>query len=891
MSKFNINTHEFDIAFSFPGEHRAYVRDVVDALSDKINKDKIFYDEFYKAWLAVPSSDTVLQDIYRSRSKLIVLFLCEKYQEKEWCGLEARAIRDLIKVRKHNSIMPIKVDDGEVDGFFGIDGWIDARTHKPEEIADFISQRLTGELPFPASVASVEDVCAEFKHSKLPANNLSPQNKHFTGRKNILGKISSILRQSSRVTIVGTGGYGKTQIAIKYAYDHAAEYDYIWLINAESKLTLEQSYREFALRSGMPPTGAEDSEYVLQYVKSWLEENSRYLFIYDNAEGLSSNLQEFLPVGQTSGHILINTREKWADLPGDSLDVELFSEPEAVAFLQKCIESISDDDAKNLSNMLGYLPLALGHAAAYMAQTRSTCTRYMQLLEREGLKLLSKQVATIDPQKTVAVTWLVSMEQIQSESARQLFNLCAYFEADNIPLSMFIEGRSELPKLLGDKLVPGDELAHDDILLELERFSLLSFRRDSGGNAFMSIHRLIQAVVREKLAGDTQWLSYCLDMAHNVFDYKYGDKQSMDAFAQNVPHILQIAGHAEKAFCDDNETQEKIAWLYHTAGFGFIKSAQYPEALEWFKKASTIYEKVLGKEHPDTATTYNNIGGVYDRQGDYPRALEWYEKALAVSEKVLGKEHPDTLKTCDNIAGIYDSQGYYPKALEWYEEALAICEIVLGKEHPITATTYNNIAGVYDSQGDYPKALELYEKALAICEIVLGKEHPNTATTYNNIAEVHSHQGNYLVALEWYKKDLTLSEKFLGKKHTDTASIYNNIALVYSRQGDYPKALEWHEKALDIREKVLGKEHPSTAISYNNVAQVYSRQGDYSKALKWYQKSYVVLLYKLGDEHPDTKAVEANMEIAYHSAGFAGPFEKWLQDTFGLSSDSEDCTV
>jgi tetratricopeptide (TPR) repeat protein len=50
-----------------------------------------------------------------------------------------------------------------------------------------------------------------------------------------------------------------------------------------------------------------------------------------------------------------------------------------------------------------------------------------------------------------------------------------------------------------------------------------------------------------------------------------------------------------------------------------------------------IREKVLGKEHPHTATTYNNIAEVYDNQGDHPRALEWFHKALAINEKALGK--------------------------------------------------------------------------------------------------------------------------------------------------------------------------------------------------------------------------------------------------------------
>jgi tetratricopeptide (TPR) repeat protein len=58
---------------------------------------------------------------------------------------------------------------------------------------------------------------------------------------------------------------------------------------------------------------------------------------------------------------------------------------------------------------------------------------------------------------------------------------------------------------------------------------------------------------------------------------------------------------------------------------------------------------VLGLEHPDTATSYNNIGGVYASQGDYPKALEYYLKALAILENKLGKDHPYTQTVWNNI--------------------------------------------------------------------------------------------------------------------------------------------------------------------------------------------------------------------------------------------------
>lgn len=139
----DITAHLFDVAFSFPGEVRPYVESIAAELEREVGPDSYFYDNNYKAQLARPSLDTLLQDIYRNRSKLIVVFLCEKYQEKEWCGIEFRAIRDIIKAREHQKVMFIKMDEGKVEGVFSTDGYIDSRSHTPEEVAAFIKERLS----------------------------------------------------------------------------------------------------------------------------------------------------------------------------------------------------------------------------------------------------------------------------------------------------------------------------------------------------------------------------------------------------------------------------------------------------------------------------------------------------------------------------------------------------------------------------------------------------------------------------------------------------------------------------------------------------------------------------------------------------------------------------
>ena len=100
---------------------------------------------------------------------------------------------------------------------------------------------------------------------------------------------------------------------------------------------------------------------------------------------------------------------------------------------------------------------------------------------------------------------------------------------------------------------------------------------------------------------------------------------------------------------------------------------------------------MLGRDHPDTAKSYNNMAVVYYEQGDYKKALEYNEKALEINERVLGRDHPDTAKSYYNMAGVYSAQGDNEKALKFNEKALEVFRIRLGENHPYTKTTQREV--------------------------------------------------------------------------------------------------------------------------------------------------------------------------------------------------------
>ena len=134
----------FQVALSFPGEHRPLVEQVAGCLANRVGNEKaIFYDMYHQAELSGINLDLKLQAIYHDESELLVVFLCAAYERKSWCGLEWRAIRDLIANLKVPALMFFRLDSGKVPGFFdGIDGYIHVEGHTPDGIADLILERL-----------------------------------------------------------------------------------------------------------------------------------------------------------------------------------------------------------------------------------------------------------------------------------------------------------------------------------------------------------------------------------------------------------------------------------------------------------------------------------------------------------------------------------------------------------------------------------------------------------------------------------------------------------------------------------------------------------------------------------------------------------------------------
>ena len=75
------NARRFAIAVSFPGEHRKFVKNVVNRLAEELGSERIFFDEWYEAELLGLDGDLKLRRYYREESELVVPFFSEHYEK------------------------------------------------------------------------------------------------------------------------------------------------------------------------------------------------------------------------------------------------------------------------------------------------------------------------------------------------------------------------------------------------------------------------------------------------------------------------------------------------------------------------------------------------------------------------------------------------------------------------------------------------------------------------------------------------------------------------------------------------------------------------------------------------------------------------------------------
>ena len=311
------------------------------------------------------------------------------------------------------------------------------------------------------------------------------------------------------------------------------------------------------------------------------------------------------------------------------------------------------------------------------------------------------------------------------------------------------------------------------------------------------------------------------------------------------------------AEADLPEAVEKLCQMYRDAD---SVKLDYKRVLKWAKRLFEIRVIQLGKEHPDTLDSLNNLANAYHSLGDYKKAIKLYEKCYATQCKVLGEDHPYTLDSLDNLAVAYDSLGDYRIAFELHERCYELRRRVLGEIHPRTLKALYSLGNGYFHFGEYRKAFELYEKCYATQCRVLGEEHLYTLASLNNLALTYFKLFDFEKALELHEKCYEIGCGVLGEEHPFTLNVLGNLSIDYNLLGNYKKSFELQEKCYATLCRVLGEDHPSTLISLNNLAILYEFY-DEKKAVELHEKCYAIRCRVLGEDHEHTIVSLNNLGI------------------------------
>ncbi|MEH1900710.1 MAG: tetratricopeptide repeat protein [Nostoc sp.] len=417
------------------------------------------------------------------------------------------------------------------------------------------------------------------------------------------------------------------------------------------------------------------------------------------------------------------------------------------------------------------------------------------------LARLQKQAST--GESGVAAAFELNWQSLEPE-AQKLACLLSLFALAPIPWSL-VESAASSSDLEFDFKA--------NCIVLVERYLLQKLAEDS-----YQVHERIRELLQQKL-----------EELAEADELKRGFCQAMVAIAEDIPETPTL-----------------------------IEIAQATLAIPHLGETATVYQAWLSDD--DLIWPFVGLARFYKGQGAYVQALPWREQSLSAARKRFGDEHPDVATSLNNLALLYKSQGRYSDAEPLYIKALTMRKRLLGDEHPDVATSLNNLALLYDSQGRYSDAEPLLIEALAMRKRLLGDEHPDVATSLNNLAALYDSQGKYSEAEPLYIEALAMRKRLLGDEHPDVATSLNNVAFLYESQGRYSDAEPLLIEALAMRKRLLGDEHPDVANSLNNLAFLYKSQGRYSDAEPLLIEALEIAEQKFGANHPITITIRANLE-------------------------------
>jgi hypothetical protein len=713
---------------------------------------------------------------------------------------------------------------------------LDAAHHKLEAI----SERLRDVTSPPSDVAGRDARRVRF--------GLPLQAASFTGREPELQQLDRVLRDGELAVvaqaIVGQGGVGKSQLAARYVYQHADEYDIVAWIRAEdggiadlSTLAVELGLRVRRL------SPAQQASSALRWLSSCDE---HWLLVLDNLAA-PAQLRDCCP-SLGNGRVIVTTRDRAMAQFGPVLFVDVFDEPTAVEYLLVRSGRMEDrDGAVRLARALGFLPLALSHAAAYCIAGTSF-DDYLKLLGSLPAAELFDDHPDTSYEQTVASTWQLSIQAAEREAplARQVLTIAAHLAPDAIPRDLFEELLKEPAGAIGRKRLL-------DAFNALHRLSLAQVDDSS-----VHLHRLLQKTIRDDPAAHSDHGPVLTALAAVAAAFPSGSDrpQTWPQSERLLPHALALSA----APLPPGEADEQLVDLLNSASLYLLYADQGPRAVDTAIQATECAQQRLGDEHPATLNARDCLAVAYSMTGRTKEAVELGEQVLADCERILGVESIYTLAAIAHLASAYREAGRITDAIKLGERDVADSERILGPKDVHTLVGRANLASFYKAAGRGAEATKLgVGEQHAVFERILGPEHPHTLWARHILALSHLEVGRRDEAVDLDRQVVADCERILGSEHPETLRARDRLAVTYRKAERSDEAIKLGRQVVADYEGILGPEHPETLRARDRLAATYQAAGRTKDAIKLGEQVLADRERILGSQHHDTGCARADL--------------------------------
>lgn len=700
------------------------------------------------------------------------------------------------------------------------------------------------------------EIATEEEEGYLIDDNITvtTSSSYYISRKDKLTEIRQHLENYHIVYLYGIGGIGKSETAREYAEEYRDSYTTIQLSIYSGDLKALIAGLKFSSDDKIGDYFEKDIniryETKLSLLSKAMINNERTLLIIDNynvepdSDEYNRNVEVMKDLKKLHIHILFTTRT----LPNDDktkIDIEELSKEE----LRHMFFAINPKDIgkeERIAQVDELIETAYRHTltvdlvahqtAKIEGYGKKTLSDYIKVLKESGINS-GINVAVYNNKDDN------EKSDIIFEHIRALFNLTALTEKEK-----YIMVNACLLPLLG---MP---VAEFESFIDLENYpnsesndgwgedSTISnlikggwIKRINGEVSKITLHPIVSEVTVNELKPEITE-----DKCKNFCD-------SMQELADNCENDLKAVEPYKDLFIKSanllmKSEDEKTANYLSSVSYVLFNLAYYVDALFYMLKTLVIREEKLPENHPDIASSLNNVGCAYGKLGGdkgYEIECEYCLKALAIREKVLPENHPDIATSLNNIGYAYCELGDPKEALKYLLKALTIREKVLPKNHPDIAESLNNVGSAYGKLGKHDKVFEYKKRALVIWNNELLKNHTECAAPFHHIGVIYGELKCYRKQLEYFNKALTIQEKKLSKNHPEIALLYNNISATYMCLRNYDKALPYMLKAASIFEQTVPKNNAQLAKIYSRISKAYANLGDEKnseKYLKLYQQ-------------------------------------------------------